>query len=209
MTQQSRSQALESVAQQSQGKSDDLSKDQLFHILSCRRRRDVLRYLADYNDRVSMSDLADQVAAWEHETTVANLNSDERKSVYIGLYQIHLPALDEYGIIDYNKPRGIIKRTQRADQLDLYLREDGETNTDTTAAGASLEDSTDSTAVGGSSINMNPDPDPVVRTAVVGLLGAIALVTGWFGIVSTELLLSGTWIAIGVGIMLRQLNNEH
>ncbi|ODR81794.1 hypothetical protein BG842_01550 [Haladaptatus sp. W1] len=73
-----------------------------------------------------MRDLAEQVAAWENDTTVQALTSDERQRVYIPLYQSHLPKLDEEGIIDYDQSRGTVKRTKLADQLDRYLSVEAE-----------------------------------------------------------------------------------
>ncbi|WP_255166999.1 DUF7344 domain-containing protein [Natrononativus amylolyticus] len=99
----------------------DLEKDDIFHILQTRRRRDALRYLQGTDEPVRMRDLAEQVAAWENETTVEQLSSDERQRVYISLYQSHLPKLDEEGIINYNQSRGIVERTPAADQFDPYL----------------------------------------------------------------------------------------
>ena len=74
-----------------------------------------------------MRDIAEQVAAWENETTIQALTSDERQRVYIPLYQSHLPKLDEEGIIEYNQSRGTVERTKLADQLDQYLTVDEQT----------------------------------------------------------------------------------
>lgn len=98
-----------------------LSKDTIFHILQVERRRLTLQYLHGQTDSVSMRDLAEQVAAWENETTIDQLSSSERQRTYIALYQTHLPKLDSEGLIKYNKDRGTILRTSRADQLDPYL----------------------------------------------------------------------------------------
>ncbi|MBV0925477.1 hypothetical protein KTS45_14815 [Halomicroarcula limicola] len=102
----------------------DLAKDDIFHLLQNRRRRDALRYLEGEDEEVRMRDLAEQVAAWEHDTTVQALTSDERQRVYIALYQSHLPKLDDEGVIEYNQSRGIVKRTAVADQLSPYLDAD-------------------------------------------------------------------------------------
>ncbi len=102
----------------------ELSTDQIFHILQNERRRNVLRYLQDTDGPVRMRDVAEQVAAWEHDTTVEALSSDQRQRVYIPLYQSHLPKLDKAGIIEYQKSRGIVERRPLADRLDPYLDPD-------------------------------------------------------------------------------------
>lgn len=99
----------------------ELSDDKMFHLLQNERRRQVIRYLSDVEGTVSMRDIAEQVAAWEHDTSVQALKSDERQRVYIPLYQNHLPKLDEEGVIEYNQSRGTVKRTELADQLEQYL----------------------------------------------------------------------------------------
>ncbi|WP_231186861.1 hypothetical protein [Haladaptatus sp. DYF46] len=104
---------------------EPLSRDKIFHILQTQRRRDALRFLKDTGGTVEMRDLAEQVAAWENDTTVQALTSDERQRVYIALYQSHLPKLESEGIIRYNKSRGIVERGPLADQFDPYLDANG------------------------------------------------------------------------------------
>lgn len=106
--------------------SQAIAKDDAFHLLQNARRRAVLRYLRAHADqeRFRMRDLAEEVAAWEHNTTVRQLTSDERQRVYIGLYQSHLPKLDDYGVIEYNQPRGVVEQTALLGALAPFL-EDG------------------------------------------------------------------------------------
>lgn len=100
---------------------NELSTDDVFHLLQSQRRRAAIRYLWDTDGPVEMRDLAEQVAAWENDTTVHALTSDERQRAYIPLYQSHLPKLDEEGVIDYDKNRGIVKKTPLVSQLERYL----------------------------------------------------------------------------------------
>jgi len=100
------------------------SKDEIFHLLQNERRRMVLRYLRDTDGPVRMRDVAEQVAAWEHDTTVEELTSTQRQRVYIPLYQSHLSKLDEAGLIEYQQNRGIVERKPLADQVDQYLQLD-------------------------------------------------------------------------------------
>ncbi|MDL5363600.1 hypothetical protein [Halalkalicoccus sp. NIPERK01] len=100
-----------------------LSKDDTFHILQNERRRRVLQYLSGTEGPVDMRDIAEQVAAWEHDTTVQQLTSDQRQRVYIALYQSHLPKLADFDLITYNRSRGVVERTPLADQVSRYLRE--------------------------------------------------------------------------------------
>ncbi|WP_255194911.1 DUF7344 domain-containing protein [Halorarius litoreus] len=112
-----------SSAEQSDGSATEISKDDAFHILQNARRRAVLRYLAEHDDtdRFVMRDIAEEVAAWEHDTTVQQLVSDERQRVYIALYQSHLPKLDKHGVIDYNQSRGVVERTELTEVFEPYI----------------------------------------------------------------------------------------
>ena len=99
-----------------------LNPDERFHLLQNERRRLVIKHLHDVESdaedgRVRMGDVAEQVAAWEHDTTVAQLSSTQRQRVYIPLYQKHLPKLHDAGVIDYNQSRGVIVPTERVDRL--------------------------------------------------------------------------------------------
>jgi hypothetical protein len=100
-----------------------IDKDDLFHLLQNGRRRAVLRYFAANPDQETydMRTLAEEIAAWENGIPVAQLSSDQRQRVYIALYQSHLPKLDDYGVIEYNQPRGIVKPTPLTALFGPYL----------------------------------------------------------------------------------------
>ncbi|MDJ1431844.1 hypothetical protein [Halostagnicola sp. A-GB9-2] len=109
---------------ESSSENDTFPKDEIFHLLQNERRRLVLEYLRQTEGPVRMRDVAEQVAAWEHETTVEELTSTQRQRVYIPLYQSHLSKLDKAGIIDYQQNRGIVERKPLADEVDRYLQVD-------------------------------------------------------------------------------------
>ena len=99
-----------------------LSLDEVFEVLKNQRRRHVLHYLKQHPDRqISLSDLAEHIAAKENDKDVARLTSSERKRVYVGLYQCHLPKMDDMNIVDFNQNRGLIKLGRNAPQLEVYL----------------------------------------------------------------------------------------
>lgn len=100
-----------------------ISKDDAYHLLQNSRRRAVLRYLLEHDPdrRFRMRDVAEAVAAWEHDTTVPRLTSKERSRVYIALYQTHLPKLDDHGVIEYDKERGHVELTPMIEVFEPYL----------------------------------------------------------------------------------------
>jgi hypothetical protein len=113
------------------GEAEALPLDTVFEMLRNERRRRVLEYL-EAEPETTLSDLAEHIAAQENDTTVRKLSSQERKRVYVGLYQCHLPKMDGSGIIDFDGDRGDVERTERADQLTPYLDADGDEDDDAT-----------------------------------------------------------------------------
>jgi hypothetical protein len=100
---------------------EQLSLDLVFQVLKNQRRRNVLLYLKQHEDPASLGDLSEFIAAKENGKEEAALTSQERKRAYVGLYQCHLPMMDDVGVVDFNKDRGIISLTPRAEVLDSYL----------------------------------------------------------------------------------------
>ena len=98
-----------------------LSAEDVYEVLSNRRRRYAIHYLKQSDGPVDVSTLAEQVAAWENEKPVAELDSQERKRVYISLYQSHLPTLEERGLVAYDDDRGIVELTAPIVEADIYL----------------------------------------------------------------------------------------
>ncbi|RQH00370.1 DUF7344 domain-containing protein [Natrarchaeobius oligotrophus] len=103
---------------------EGLSKDVIFELLKNRRRREVLAYLLEAEETVTLGELAEQIAAWENDTEVNALSSDQRKRVYVALYQTHLPKMDDAGIVEYDQDRGLITLSDNADLLMMYLDTD-------------------------------------------------------------------------------------
>lgn len=126
----------------------EFSQDEIFHILQTNRRRAVIRYLLDKEDSVKMRDLAELIAAKEHETTVTALTSTQRQRVYIPLYQEHLPKLDKKEIIEYEQSRGIVRPTDKLEAFRPYLevpneRDDGDQSGTTSRHSSMTETASD------------------------------------------------------------------
>lgn len=104
----------------------ELTRDEMFHVLQCRRRRLVLKYLREYDGEgpARMSDIAERIAAVEHGTTVDALRSQQRQRVYIALYQSHLPKMDSVDVVDYDQDRGAVGTTEFTGRFDPYLDEE-------------------------------------------------------------------------------------
>jgi len=102
-----------------------IGMDVIFGTLKNCRRRQVLRYLRDEGGQATLRSVSEHVAATENEVDVGAVTSKMRKRVYVSLYQVHLPGMDRDGIIAFNKGRGTIELTDRADELFSYLEATG------------------------------------------------------------------------------------
>lgn len=108
---------------------EELTQDDIFEILSNSRRRYLIHTLHQHNGAVELSDLATYTAAWEHGVDIDQIESDQRRRVYISLYQTHLPKLVEYGVVDYDEDANTVSLTDRVDRIDHYLYIDEEPST--------------------------------------------------------------------------------
>lgn len=100
---------------------DELSTDDVFEILSNARRRFMIDYLHQQGGAESLSDIADHIASREYETSVDGINNDQRRRVYISLYQTHLPKLIEYGVVEYDEDEKTVSLTRRVADVDRFL----------------------------------------------------------------------------------------
>lgn len=100
---------------------ETLSNDALYGALSQKRRRYALHYLKQRGESVTVQNLAEQVAAWENDKTIEELTSQERKRVYIALYQSHLSTMDEEGLVDYDDDEGTVALSDSMQDIGLYL----------------------------------------------------------------------------------------
>jgi hypothetical protein len=172
-----------------------LTKDTLFELLKNQRRRDALAFLKATDGRTTLSDMAEHIAAKENDVPVEAINSKQRKRVYIGLYQCHLPKMADAGIIDFEKNRGTIELCALATQLDPYLDGPARGTTDAaTESNGGDDHATDAVE------NTAPDGSPSQAALLAGL-GVLAL-AGVAGVPGPALLSASTWaVACAVTLM--------
>ena len=122
-------------AGESEGTSDDASRvpeelpsiplDQVFEVLKNERRRRVLERLTEAEEPLDLGTLAEEIAALENDKDVRQITSTERKRVYVGLYQCHLPKMDDFGVVSFEKSRGTIEPGPHIDAVLRYLETPG------------------------------------------------------------------------------------
>ena len=88
---------------------DDVDLDDVFEVLGNVRRRRILRYITDpaTDEIVSLRELASHIAALENDIPEDQLGSQQRKRVYISLYQHHLPRMNDAGVLEFEKHPGV------------------------------------------------------------------------------------------------------
>lgn len=79
---------------------DQIAADDLYQALSNSRRRHVIRAVRD--GETDIGTLAREIAAVENDVALDRVESQQRKRVYIALYQNHLDKLDAWDIVDYH-----------------------------------------------------------------------------------------------------------
>jgi hypothetical protein len=100
----------------------EVSEDELFDVLANQRRRFAVHLLKrEEKERFEIGDMAEQIAAWENGIDTAEITGNERKRVYTALQQSHLPKMDDAGVVDFNKDRGIVEPTPALQNVDLYM----------------------------------------------------------------------------------------
>lgn len=100
---------------------DQLTLDEIFDILKNKRRRRVIKHLRTTDGPAELGDIAERIAATENDKSVSAITYDERKRVYVALYQCHLPRMDEMRIVEFNQSRGLVELTDQASEIERFL----------------------------------------------------------------------------------------
>lgn len=65
-------------------------------------------------------ELAEYIAALENDKPQSELTSQERKRVYVGIYQTHLPKMDDADVVDVDD-RGTVTLGSNAEEVFRFL----------------------------------------------------------------------------------------
>ena len=88
-------------------------------VLSNRRRRETLKYLAAAPGTTTVRELSEHIAATETGTHPPPRRA--RETVYVSLIQTHLPALEEVGVIDYDETHKQVRPRPAARGVRVYM----------------------------------------------------------------------------------------
>lgn len=96
----------------------DFDPSEVFDLLKPERRQAVVDVLASIEEGpISVSNLAEEVAAIEYDCTPTELSSQQRKRVYIALSQVHLSRLAEAEVVSYDDDRMVVDKGPRFGEL--------------------------------------------------------------------------------------------
>jgi hypothetical protein len=100
---------------------EEITKDEVFEVLSSSRRRLILYHLHRRGGRAVLRDLAKDTAEAESDDEV---DDDVVKRFYISLYQTHVPKLEEVGLVRYDGENKTVSMTERIEEVEDILETD-------------------------------------------------------------------------------------
>ncbi|WP_192813794.1 MULTISPECIES: DUF7344 domain-containing protein [Halorubrum] len=110
--------------------------NELLELLGNRRRRLLWRHLRAEEAETALSDASRRIAAWENDVDPADVEYDQRKSVYTSLRQFHCPKMADAGLVEFDERDGTVRLTSDLpDELVIEIEPDTE-NVRRTALGA-------------------------------------------------------------------------
>lgn len=95
-------------------------------LLADSRRRHAIERLRSFDGPIGLADLADEVAAAEHGTSISAIPAEEVKRVYLDLYHSHVPRLAEVNVVEYDQESDLVELSAGADRLAPYMEAVGE-----------------------------------------------------------------------------------
>lgn len=107
------------------GSTDTLDANTIAGLVANPRRRRLLERLGG-DEAVALADVARRIAAEEREVPVSEVEECDANSVYVSLYQNHLPRLEEHGVVRYDRDERTVSlaRSRQARQVLAVLGAD-------------------------------------------------------------------------------------
>jgi DNA-binding transcriptional ArsR family regulator len=99
----------------------ELSEDEIFEVLSNRRRRFVIHALKRRTEPLEVSELSTHVTAWEVGVDPEEVTYEDRRNVYSTLQRTHLPKLVEKNVVTLDEEENLVRATPALENLDIYV----------------------------------------------------------------------------------------
>lgn len=101
--------------------SDEIPLDEFFDLVSAPRRRAVLAELASREHPLSVNDLTKALVERERDEPITELPDDAVTRTYLSLYHVHVPALVETPLVEYDAERELVEPTAAFDRVRSVL----------------------------------------------------------------------------------------
>lgn len=98
----------------------ELSEDDVFDVLSNRRRRFVIHALKRADGPLGVAELSERVTAWELGVDPEVVDYEDRRNVYSTLQRTHLPKLEEKNVVSLRED-GLVEATSELDELEIHV----------------------------------------------------------------------------------------
>ena len=99
----------------------EVSDADVFEILSNRRRRFALHAIKRREEPIELSELSEQIAAWEIGAEPDDIRYEDRRGVYMTLKTTHIPMMDERGVVEFEQQTKTVRSTDLLSKLDVYV----------------------------------------------------------------------------------------
>ena len=100
---------------------EETSVDGILELISHQRRRAILDLLLTHDRPLTITDLRNEVVEKEQSTKITEIPREQVKQVHISLHHVHVPKLEEEGIVNYDSSRNIVEPTEKLSQLERFL----------------------------------------------------------------------------------------
>ncbi|MDJ1432663.1 hypothetical protein [Halostagnicola sp. A-GB9-2] len=100
---------------------EELTLEALRSVLSSRRRRAIIRYVLAADDSVTVKQLVRALSESENDPTFETTFLERCQRVHDSLSQTHLPKLEEYGIVEYERGAGRVSPAAHLLALEPYV----------------------------------------------------------------------------------------
>jgi hypothetical protein len=100
---------------------DEMSENDIYDVLSNRRRRFVIHAIKRRQEPVEVAELSTQITAWEMGIDPEEVDYEDQRSVYDTLKRTHLPSLEEKNLITVDREKKLVCTTSKLESLEIYV----------------------------------------------------------------------------------------
>lgn len=90
---------------------DSPTLDRIFGILRHPHRRHTVSVLADAETPVTLRDVTNEIVDREYDAPLYDVPSDAVRETYLSLVHVHVPMLEDAGLVEYDPDRKRIEAT--------------------------------------------------------------------------------------------------